>query len=336
MDLDVDLGTVDNESVLTLMECPVCLDHITPPIKQCLKGHLVCSDCFPRLNHCPTCRGNMSEERNLAMEQVSYLLQYPCRYHPMGCKEAFSLAKKSAHEKDCPYLQLKCPFHGQCAFNGSLAEVVPHLKSEHAVTPVPVQPNGILFYRAKNFYRRNIWALIYGWDNNLFRFIIKHVHANQVGRQENCNLLIAHVQYIGPDSMASSYAYQISLFDAENPRRTGPEFQGLVTSTLKPVESQCLKEDVFVTTFHQARNYTDQWANLNFIVRMKKMSNETASSSKEKANTSALSSATASGSSSSGTSVPAPHAASTSSSSAVTLQPSSSSSASTSVGIMES
>eukprot|EP00095_Tigriopus_kingsejongensis_P006901 snap_masked-scaffold126_size328755-processed-gene-1.5 protein:Tk06901 transcript:snap_masked-scaffold126_size328755-processed-gene-1.5-mRNA-1 annotation:"e3 ubiquitin-protein ligase siah1b" len=273
MDLDVNLGSVENESVLTLLECPVCLDHITPPIKQCLKGHLVCSDCFPRLNHCPTCRGNMSEERNLAMEQVSHLLQYPCRYHPMGCKEAFSLAKKAAHEKDCPYLQLKCPFHGQCAFNGSLAEVVPHLKAEHAVTPVPVQPAGTLFYRAKNFYRRNIWTLIYGWDNNLFRFIIKHVHANQVGRQENCNLLIAHVQYIGPDSMASSYAYQISLFDAES-RRTGVEFQGLVTSTLKPVESQCLKDDIFVTTFHEARRYTDHWANLNFIVRMKKMSDE--------------------------------------------------------------
>ena len=86
------------------------------------------------------------------MEQVSRLLKYPCRYHPMGCKEAFPLAKKSAHERDCPYLQLKCPFHGQCAFNGSLADVVPHLAAEHSVTPVPVQPSGTLFYRAKVIY----------------------------------------------------------------------------------------------------------------------------------------------------------------------------------------
>ena len=76
---DVDLGSVETDSVLTLMECPVCLDHITPPVKQCVKGHLVCVDCFPRLAHCPTCRGNMSEERNLAMEQISRLLNYPCR-----------------------------------------------------------------------------------------------------------------------------------------------------------------------------------------------------------------------------------------------------------------
>jgi hypothetical protein len=65
----------------------------------------------------------------------------------MGCKEAFPLSKKISHERDCAFLQLKCPFHGQCAFNGSLADVVPHLASDHQVTPVPVQPAGTLFYR---------------------------------------------------------------------------------------------------------------------------------------------------------------------------------------------
>ena len=129
----------------------------------------------------------------------------------MGCKQSFPLSQKGAHERDCAFLQLKCPFHGQCVFNGSLADVVPHLAAEHAVTPVPVQPAGTLFYRAKNFYRRNIWTLIYSWDrpSNLFRFIVKHVHATQVGRTDNCNLLIAHIQYIGPESMASRYDYQI-------------------------------------------------------------------------------------------------------------------------------
>ena len=33
----LELGTVDTNSLLTLLECPVCLDHITPPIKQCTK-----------------------------------------------------------------------------------------------------------------------------------------------------------------------------------------------------------------------------------------------------------------------------------------------------------
>jgi hypothetical protein len=36
----------------------------------------------------------MSAERNLGMEQVSRLLNFPCRYHPMGCKVAAPLNKK--------------------------------------------------------------------------------------------------------------------------------------------------------------------------------------------------------------------------------------------------
>ena len=215
----------------------------------------------------------MCDERNLAMEQVSRLLKFPCRYHPMGCKEAFTLAKKAAHERDCQYLQLKCPFHGQCSFSGALSEVTPHLKAEHAVTPVPVQPSGTLFYRAKNFFRRNLWNFIFEWDKNMFRFMIKHIHSSAVGRPENCNLLIAHIQYIGPDSMASQYAYQISLFDADR-RQQGPKFEGVVSSTLKPLESQVSKDDVFVTTFYTARDYTDQFANINFIIKMKKLNND--------------------------------------------------------------
>ena len=65
----------------------------------------------------------------------------------------------------------------------------------------------------------------------------------------------------------------MSFFQAET-RRTSSEFQGLVTSTLKPLESQCSSTkadskdtDVFVNTSSQTRNYIDQWGNLNFIIR---------------------------------------------------------------------
>jgi len=266
----LELGAVDTNELLQLLECPVCLDHITPPVKQCIKGHLVCTDCFPRLPHCPTCRSTMSTERNLAMEQVSRLLQFPCRYHPMGCKISAPLSLKAEHERNCDYLQLKCPFHGQCSFSGSLNMVTPHLKSEHAVTPVPVQPNGTLFYRAKQFAKRNLWAFIYQWDKNMFRFLVKHIHASSVGRTDNCNLVVAHVQYIGPDSMAAQYAYQISLFDAER-RTNGPKFEGIVSSTMKPLESQVSKDEVFVATTYTAREYTDQFGQLNFIITMRSL-----------------------------------------------------------------
>ena len=44
-----------------------------------------------------------------------------------------------------------------------------------------------------------------------FRFLVKHIHASSVGRTDNCNLVVAHVQYIGPDSMAAQYAYQVHI-----------------------------------------------------------------------------------------------------------------------------
>ena len=112
---------------------------------------------------------------------------------------------------------------------------------------------------------------------------MKHVHSSAIGRQENCNMLIAHVQYVGAETMASQYAYTISLFDTGS-RATGPKFQGLVTSTLRPLESQCTKDaDIFVTTFHQSRSYTDEWGNLNFIIGMKKLTDEEPKSAVTKA-----------------------------------------------------
>jgi len=70
--------------------------------------------------------------------------------------------------------------------------------------------------------------------------------------------------------MASQYAYTITLFDADR-RKQGPKFEGIVSSTLKPLESQVSKDEVFVTTFYTARDYTDQFANLNFIINMKSL-----------------------------------------------------------------
>merc|ERR1719204_2528786 len=124
-------------------------------------------------------------------------------------------------------------------------------------------------------------------DKNMFRFMVKHIHSSTVGRPENCNLLIAHIQYIGPDSMASQYAYTITLFDADR-RKDGPKFEGVVSSTLKPLESQVSKDEVFVTTFYTARDYTDQFANLNFIINMKSLK-EKEKEKKEKSSSSSSS-----------------------------------------------
>ena len=51
------VSTASNNDLATLFECPVCFDYALPPIMQCQSGHIVCSNCRPKLPQCPTCRG---------------------------------------------------------------------------------------------------------------------------------------------------------------------------------------------------------------------------------------------------------------------------------------
>eukprot|EP00092_Neocalanus_flemingeri_P009793 GFUD01010551.1.p1 GENE.GFUD01010551.1~~GFUD01010551.1.p1 ORF type:complete len:230 (-),score=76.73 GFUD01010551.1:58-747(-) len=52
-------------------ECPVCLEEMKPPLKifNCRNGHLVCSECRPRLTVCTNCREEYTG-RATAVEQM--------------------------------------------------------------------------------------------------------------------------------------------------------------------------------------------------------------------------------------------------------------------------
>ena len=56
-----------------LMECTVCYDEFDGPIYQCMNGHLVCCNCHPRCDMCPTCRSDTAFTRgirNKALEAI--------------------------------------------------------------------------------------------------------------------------------------------------------------------------------------------------------------------------------------------------------------------------
>ena len=71
----LELGAVDTNNILTLLECPVCLDHITPPIKQCIKVTPPPTNFYPnnlfrvaelkRLDLDPTCPFDSYRERQI-------------------------------------------------------------------------------------------------------------------------------------------------------------------------------------------------------------------------------------------------------------------------------
>ena len=100
--------------------------------------------------------------------------------------------------------------------------------------------------------------------------MVKSVHASSVGKTDNCNLIIGHVQYVGPESMASQYAYEIRFFHADY-HRQGPKFEGVVSSTMKPLESLVAKNEVFVANAYTAREFTDQYGQLCFTVTMRSL-----------------------------------------------------------------
>ena len=82
----------------SLFECPVCFDYVLPPILQCHAGHLVCSNCRPKLTCCPTCRGQLGGNiRNLALEKVASTVMFPCKYSSGGCIISLLHTEKVRH-----------------------------------------------------------------------------------------------------------------------------------------------------------------------------------------------------------------------------------------------
>ncbi|XP_077242469.1 E3 ubiquitin-protein ligase DIS1-like [Tasmannia lanceolata] len=121
--------------VRDLMECPICLDAMSPPIYQCSNGHTLCSGCKPRVrNQCPTCMLELGTIRCLALEKVMASLTLPCKYQSFGCIGIRPGYSKLEHESQCVFRPYKCPYAGsECTVAGDLPYLVAHLKDDHKV-----------------------------------------------------------------------------------------------------------------------------------------------------------------------------------------------------------
>ncbi|KRZ62450.1 E3 ubiquitin-protein ligase Siah1 [Trichinella nativa] len=114
--------------VLSVFECPVCLDYMLPPYLQCQSGHLVCGNCRPKLTCCPTCRGPVPSVRNLVMEKIANSVLFPCKFSSNGCPAAMLYQEKVEHEEACEFRPYSCPCPGaSCKWQGNLDAVMPHL-----------------------------------------------------------------------------------------------------------------------------------------------------------------------------------------------------------------
>ena len=137
-EIELTLNKLKVKKLLSQFECPVCMNHITPPILQCLNGHIICRECQRKLSPktCPTCRKPMPTEEchTLALEQIAVNigLKFQCKFQALGCQTSLLLSEKANHEKCCQYEPFHCPgLDGPCNWSGNEEQLIQHLADVH-------------------------------------------------------------------------------------------------------------------------------------------------------------------------------------------------------------
>ncbi|CAL4914435.1 unnamed protein product [Urochloa decumbens] len=202
-------NVVVSSSVRELLECPVCLSAMYPPIHQCSNGHTLCSGCKPRVhNRCPTCRHELGNIRCLALEKVAASLELPCKYQSFGCSGIYPYYSKLKHESQCQYRPYSCPYAGsECTVAGDIPYLVNHLKDDHKVD----MHNGCTFNH--RYVKPNPHEVENAtWMLTVFscfgQYFCLHFEAFQLGMAP---VYIAFLRFMGDDAEAKNYSYSLEV-----------------------------------------------------------------------------------------------------------------------------
>ncbi|PSN42266.1 hypothetical protein C0J52_20416 [Blattella germanica] len=114
--MDSNLKTLDKDLMLEL-ECPVCLEYLTPPIVICENGHSICNACKNKLTRCPNCRKPFLNVRNLALESLTRAV-VPTAEKPVVVEKTYK----------CPFAQIS---NEDCSWNGKLKNMKKHIRNFH-------------------------------------------------------------------------------------------------------------------------------------------------------------------------------------------------------------
>jgi len=121
------------------INCVVCNDIILPPILQCSKGHLICSDCKKRCNNCPQCRCRLNTSRNFIFEKLIEDVKFKCKY--LNCSEMIEYKNLINHHKTCEKKPYTC-YKKNCGFeSGELKVFVQHLIDKHKLRYIKLKEN---------------------------------------------------------------------------------------------------------------------------------------------------------------------------------------------------
>lgn len=190
--------------LLVELECPICTNYMSPPIRQCATGHSICEDCRRRLPKCALCQGLFTESRNISLEGLAIKMRYPCINKSSGCNIKLAYNEREIHESRCSFKGYKCAME-KCPWVGRLEDISQHWASKK-MTSKPYQANNICHtkIRSESYYVNIIEAY-----NKLFWFKCK------LSKKK----FYWVVQYIGKSSEAGHYWYEIDIFKPDQPKR---------------------------------------------------------------------------------------------------------------------
>jgi E3 ubiquitin-protein ligase SIAH1 len=159
------------------------------------------------MHHCPTCRQQFLNTRNLALEDLARQVMYPCKYRSYGCTGTCSHDNIAGHQAKCVYSPQVCPVaklgNGNCSWTGRYNDIKGHLKANHLEICCEYTEDGIqVLYRLTD-------------DMMCFGFIFAHNEIFFTTVLENENTLHVVVHYIGPAENAAKYKYKVEFVNKD-------------------------------------------------------------------------------------------------------------------------
>ena len=197
------------QSLLNQLECRVCMEYMRPPITLCVNGHNICNICKQKVPHCPICRQQFLNTRNVALEEMATEVKYPCAYRNYGCKKIYKLELINGHQEKCQYSPHPCPVKklnlGNCTWLRITSKINSHLKQVH---------NDVCMYSPV----RNIFRILNSGPLQISgvtpatkhcKFIFAHNVVFYSHSDIKNGIFYSVLQYIGPATDAAKYEYKL-------------------------------------------------------------------------------------------------------------------------------
>ncbi|XP_059627306.1 E3 ubiquitin-protein ligase SINAT2-like [Cornus florida] len=205
-------GMMANTVLHNLLECPVCMNLMYPPIYQCQNGHALCSNCKANIHKiCPVCRQVFGSIRCLALEKVAETLGLPCMWWNLGCQDIFPVHSKLGHEQNCRFRPYRCPYNdGKCSATGDIQFLLAHLKDDHNVNVDDVDDGYTFNLEYTKLNPEKVEKT--RWKLAVFNCFSHHFCLHfEAFRLEKAFVYLAFLRFMGDDDEAKKFSYSLEV-----------------------------------------------------------------------------------------------------------------------------